>query len=202
MRMIPALLLAVAWLLTACGGDPVTVPTVTPLGIAAGGAGGDVAGQVVVTRAPETPIGIQAGPTEEGALPIPLPGTLVASETQDPNMGQPFQVLSLFRTGGPVPDAADLDLTIFGDGAFLVNGVPGALPPEALMDLNAAIDEINFFGLQGTMLGLPSSTDYTYRLTINRAGTERMIASQDGFMPTAYKQLIGRLVSIALDMGG
>ncbi len=131
-------------------------------------------------------------PPEPDELPIMPPGTLVVSMTEDPEyQGEIFDLIAFRQTGGP--NEMDYSFEITGDGRIMTNNdTEGQLSEFDVNQLNDAINEINFFGLQGNMLGpAPSSQVYQYRLTIIQADRERSITSQDNFMPNEYKQFMG-----------
>ena len=131
-------------------------------------------------------------PPESDELPIMPAGTLVVSVTEDPEyQGEIFDLIAFRQTGGPTE--MDYSFEITGDGRIVTNNnTEGLLSDFDINRLNDAINEINFFGLQGNMLGpAPSSQVYQYRLTIIQAERERSITAQDNFMPNEYKQFMG-----------
>jgi hypothetical protein len=151
-------------------------------------------GLLIVTRAPLTP-------DEPGALAVPGAGTLVASETEDPNADILFTQIQLVRTrGGDAPERSEIVLN--GDGSFTFNGQAGRITPERVQAIQTAINTVNFFGMQATLLN-PAATveEYTYSLTITRAGITRAIASNDGFMPNEYVALLALVLEAGLRPG-
>lgn len=147
---------------------------------------------VVVTRAPVDEAG------GDFALPEAGVGTLVASETEDPNAGLIFDRVRLTRSGGPRSEEGVV-LEIFQNGSYTRNGASGSISQQEVARLDALLDEINFFGLQGNMLG-PSGEDPAYRftLTVVRGADERTIQSQDGWMPQAYIQLLAEFFEVGM----
>ncbi|PJF21098.1 MAG: hypothetical protein CUN56_12805, partial [Phototrophicales bacterium] len=158
-----SLILLVALILAACGsgGDepaPTTVsntetssstqvpPNVTPVG--AGITDEDLQTLLPPVASPFVPP--TQTPASEGALPVPLPQTLVASETEDPEPGGEFNYIYFRQTGGVNNESIVIE--IFGDGLVMYNGIEGRISPEDVANLNQVIDDLNFFGLQGTML--------------------------------------------------
>ncbi len=137
---------------------------------------------IIVTR--------EAPPIRPGDLEVPLPGTLVASETEDPNADVPFTLIDIVRLHQGVAD----ELIIKGDGTFTYNNVAGVVSPQQIFNLNKAIKEINFFGLQGVMMStVPQSDSYEYAVTIERGEDRRVMSSQDKFMPSRYTQFVSAL---------
>jgi len=125
-----------------------------------------------------------------GDLEIPLPGTLVASETEDPNADVPFTRLEVTRVHLGVTDT----LIIKGDGTFTYNGEAGVLSPQQIFNLNQAIKEINFYGLQGTMMStVPQQNVHEYAVTVERGEESRTLVSQDKFMPATYTEFVSRI---------
>jgi hypothetical protein len=137
---------------------------------------------VIVTR--------EAPELRPGELEIPLPGTLVFSLTEDPNADVPFTRIEVVRQHMGVTDR----LIITGDGTFTYNGVPGVLSPQQIFNLNQAIKDINFYGLQGTMMStVPQPDSYEYAVIIERGDDARSLVSQDKFMPNEYIQFVSTL---------
>jgi hypothetical protein len=189
--MLWRMILGLSLLLTlaACGGQASpTLPAATTAGDAAASTP-TTSNVVVVTRPPRD--------TTAGSLPVEPPGTLVAAETEDPTAGQPFIQLQLVRVRGGEQASRD-ELLINGDGSFTYNGRFGTATAGQLERINLLIDSVNFFGLQGNMLGpvVENSGTYQYGLTITRATTSRTIASMDGFMPQEYLQLLGASLDV------
>lgn len=133
----------------------------------------------------------------EGALPIPLPGTLVASETEEPDLrGVGFDRIVFRQSGGTA--GIDVQFEINGqDRSVTRDGNTMAISQEAVDQINQAIDSLNFLGLQGTFLGPGGNEEaYFYRITVEKGDAARTIASQDGFMPQEYIQFLGLLRTI------
>ncbi len=136
-------------------------------------------------------------PMPEGdALEVPLPQTLVASETEDPNAALVFDQLIFVRYGGP-EGTEPINLILQQDGSYTLNDQPGATTPDRVIQLDDLLDEINFFGMQGTLLGPNTDTeDYRYRITVIRADDERTLQAQDGFYPQELGRIFGQLLAI------
>jgi hypothetical protein len=137
---------------------------------------------VIVTRS--------AAQEARDSIVIPLPGTLVASETEDPRADVPFTTISIVRLHQGVAD----QLVIKGDGTFLYNNVPGVLSPQQITTINQAIKEINFFGIEATFISMvPQNDVYEYALTIERGEDVRTVVSQDKFTPAPYMAFLSDL---------
>ncbi|GAB1420161.1 hypothetical protein MASR2M15_02440 [Anaerolineales bacterium] len=148
---------------------------------------------VVVTRAATVET------LEPGALPILPAGTLVASETEDPNADTPFTYIMFERWGGP-GDVPEVTIRINRDGSATFNDVATFIPLGVIDEIQRSLLEINFFGLQGNMMGTPGTgEEFYYRLTVNREGQERAITSQDGYMPNEYKALLAQFVKLTFN---
>lgn len=191
MRYSIPLLLICALLLAACGGDAGPSETVDTTGTdttapADSGSGETAAPFVVVTLAPPDP----------DALPVAPPGTLVASATEDPNADLPFDRILLTRYSGP-EGAEVIFIELFGDGTYTRNEESGTISAERVQRINDLIREINFFGMQGTLLGPSAETeDYRYRLTIERGPDDRSLTAQDGFYPREFQRLLAEVMSV------
>ena len=149
---------------------------------------------VIVTRIVPT-----MTPLPSGALAIPgNAATLVAAETEDPFAELPFDQIVLHRSAGR-DDSSTIDLTLRADGSYVRNGVEGSISPERINEIDDAIQDVNFFGMQALMLG-PSAEDiaYRYRLTVQRGSQRRTINSQDGFMPEPYLQVLAQVLDVGL----
>lgn len=145
---------------------------------------------VVVTRQP-TP--------EVFELPVPAPGTLIASTTEDPESGLIFDMIQVVQFGGP-EGAERREVTLLQDGSYTVNGVAGVTTAQVVADIDAILDELSFFGLQGSMLGpVPDTDDYRYSITVKRGDLERTITMQEGFYPRELDRLL--LAVFALGAG-
>lgn len=143
----------------------------------------------LATRDPEDP----TGPGDH-SLEVALPGTLVASETEDPDANILFTSIRLERTGGT--GGVPLTVEVFGDGRIIRNGAAGTISQDVIARLQDHIVTLNFFGMQGTYLG-PGGDDtvYRYRLTVDREGTTRTINAMDGFIPREIQRFIGAIIT-------
>jgi hypothetical protein len=149
------------------------------------------------TQAP-TATSAPQGPGLTNSIVIPPPGTLVASETEDPRADVPFTNISIVRLHQGVAD----QIVIKGDGTFTYNNVPGVLSPDQITNINQAIKNINFFGLEATMMSMVPQTDvYEYALTIERGEDSRTIVSQDRFTPAEYTAFLSSLWNMRDSLG-
>lgn len=139
-------------------------------------------------------------PTEEGALEVPLPGTLVASATEDPDAGLVFDRITFVQQGGG--NSATMSIEILQDGTVILDGVTSSISQEAILDLDNALDQLNFFGMQGAFMGPARSEGvYQYTLTVKRGELERMIRAEEGYMPPELQDLFARIVSLVVPSG-
>jgi hypothetical protein len=183
------MLLGVALVAAACGGGP-SAPAAT-----------SVPAEATAEAAPTLFIVTRAAPIEipEGGLEIPGVGTLVASETEDPYFGQPFTKIALVTTKGTAESRVEIILN--GDGTYTRNGTAGVLSATRVEAIRTALDELNFFGLQGTMLGPGGGGNEAaaqYGLSIERGGFARSIVSMDGYMPQQYLEFVGLIFEVGL----
>ena len=134
--------------------------------------------------------------TPEGALPIPEPGTLVASETEDPNMGLVFDRIELVRYGGP--DGSErIEIVVNQDGSYSRNEATGTITQDHVTEIDDLIDAMNFFGMQGAMLGPSSETDnYRWSMLVIRSDDERLVQAEDGFYPPEFQQLLAAIMRV------
>lgn len=202
-----SLILLVALILAACGsgGDseetsvpndissPVA-PSEAPLEVTAVGAGISDEDLETLLPPPVTPfIPATQTPASDGALNVPLPQTLVASETEDIVPREDFDYIYFRKTGGE--DGVEIVIEFFENGNVIYNGEEGTISEADIATLNTVIKDLNFFAMQGTMMSAApgSSQTYYYNLFIQSGTQERSINSQDGFMPREYVTLLSLL---------
>jgi hypothetical protein len=134
-------------------------------------------------------------PDPDGGLEVPLPRTLVASETQEVEPIGGFQVVTFEQraegeSSGPM-------LVIYADGRVSRGGQEGRLEPADIQQLNDAISDLNFFGLQGTFLGPPGGEGtFIYRVAIETETVGRAINAQNGYMPEQLTVFLGLIRSM------
>lgn len=215
MRRNFALLLTMVLLLAACGGQQTVLPTSAvidlPTSDPAATSEPTVEGQAAATV---TPIGLQAstatpdpglgaaGATvefqrfiETDEPPLPQPGSFSTPSTPDPNEGLIFDVILFERTGGP--EGEPLTIEVRSDGTVTRDGVASTITPEQVALIDGVLDQVRFFGLQGYFTAPGTSSElYTYRVTVDRAGSSRSIDMQDGLYPQELGQLIALLSSL------
>jgi hypothetical protein len=128
-------------------------------------------------------------PAGESALVVPLPGTLVASETEDPEPGGIFDSVYLRQEGGQNDIITITE--VFSDGRVIRDGVEGLVDQISIMEIDNAINTLNFFGMQGTLMGPPGDDNtYVYRVFVVSGDNERAIMAQDGYMPPEFMALL------------
>lgn len=118
--------------------------------------------------------------------------------TEDPNPDAMFDSIRFVRVGGG-EGAETIELMLQADGTYTRNGTAGVITPERVVEIDTLLDSLNFFNIAGDMLG-PGGDEFmfTYVVTVNRAGVERTIQSDDNRMPQAYKEFVAELMSIGL----
>jgi hypothetical protein len=210
MRRNLCLILIGTLFLAACGGNaaPTAVlPTV------------DTSLQTSGTVTPGQPTPIGQEPTEDfaatqAALPtsvpqvrsyetdeassgftLPIPGTMIAAVTPDPNVGLIFDTVQFVRTGGITGKTLTIDIK--SDGSVVRDGVPSTISPDQVTLIDTVIDQLNWFGLDGVFEAPGTSADtYHYSVTVERAGSSRTINAEDGFTPSELLQFFSLLGSI------
>jgi len=182
MRYALFLMVLSAFFLGGCNGEAATVaPETTPEQAAATPEGGETG-----TTAPQgtTPEGEQTPDVlAEAGVTIAPAGTIIAPATEDPNEGQGFTSILYIQTGG----LSNMSLTVevYPDGRVVRNGATSNIPPEQVQQISAALDQLNFFGLQGSFTAAGGKPEeYRYSLTVERAdGSSRTINAQDNYTP-------------------
>lgn len=184
MRNIRILLIVVcAVFLAACGGNTPAATNPPPA---------DGATAVPPTSAP--PAASTERAFETGQPPLPIPGTLVAAATEDPEAGQPYQTVLLERSGG----LAGKPLVVqIANGQVARDGVVVMVAADDVTAIYTLLDQIGFFGLQGVFTTAGAGADmYTYRLTAERNGASRTIDAQDGSTPPDLQRLMDTILRL------
>ncbi len=206
MRKMGILLVLVMLVLAACGGGGDTDDT----GDAGEGEQTDIpsegdeipldTGEVTPTDNPYIVIVTPRSPEDEFALEVPLPGTLVASATEDPDAALIFDRIVLTRTGGPTGETLEIEL--LSDGTIIRNGVTGATTYERIIVIDDIIDELNFFGMQGALIGPGGDSEvYRYTIRVYRGDSNRMITAEDGYIPNEFQRLLSTIITTANVVG-
>lgn len=138
-------------------------------------------------------------PTVPGELPVPGLGTLVASETEDPDGLSGFENIILIRTGGPLATEEDpqrLVIRISNTGSISQGDVNGQISQQAIDTIGLLIEEMNFFGAQGTFLSIVGEdpTVFTYQISVERDGQRRTINAHEGHMPPELQRIVARII--------
>lgn len=135
--------------------------------------------------------------TEDMMAGIPGFGTLEASSTEDPNIDMIFSEINLYVYGGE-EGTQPLSLTLLENGTYTRNEFSGTVSPQRVTEIDTLLDELNFFGLQANFIGFGASNVTKYRLRVVRGTQERMIDSEEGYMPTQYNILLGELLKVGI----
>ncbi len=204
MRRNLSLILIGMFFLSACGGN--AAPTAAPTADSSSVTSTDSS----TTAVPATIAGLQptvdlaatqsAQPTDvqqERAFgtdepPLPIPGTMVAATTPDPDVGLVFDTILFERTGGVA--GIPLTVEVKSDGTVTRDGVASTISPDQVTLIDNVIDQLNFFGLEGVFAAPGTSADtYHYEVTVNRSGSSRTIQAEDGFLPSELAQFLSLL---------
>ncbi len=134
--------------------------------------------------------------TPDALEDLPGYGTLEASVTEDPNAGMLIDSLQLTRTGGET-NPPPLEILLLQNGSLSCNGATSTVSQQQVAQITSLIDQVNFFGLQAFFISLADQKNtFKYRLLVRRGSSERMIDSEDGYMPTEYTILIGEIIRL------
>jgi|GEM_PF-1680838 hypothetical protein len=184
-------------LVAACGGQPAA--TNGTEGVAQTASQSQDTGQP--TPDPRTPNFVlvtreSAERTPDALEDLPGYGTLEASVTEDPNVGMLIDSLQLTRTGGET-NPPPLEIVLLQNGSLSCNGAVSTVNQQQVAQITSLIDQVNFFGVQAFFISLADEQNtFKYRLLVRRGGSERMIDSEDGYMPTEYTILIGEIIRL------
>lgn len=196
------------WLISACGGNEIAPTEPLPTVVNANSTAAPTIDNAITLVLPTTvTLPPQETPTPEitieGALPVPGPRTLVASQTEDPNANVPFTQITLVRTEGPLfagSPQPPLNIEIQADGTVTYAGIAGQLSTESVDQINLLIREINFFGMQNNYISaapVTGSDEYVYQLTVLRGEQERLVTARDSFMPQELKDMVAYILNAA-----
>jgi len=138
-------------------------------------------------------------------ITMPPPGVVVTNVTQEASDGeddpppgaQPFTEITLIRAGGITDDYTEIQ--ILQDGTVTLNGeLATVLGPQQIGELNQRLDELNFFGLNGTFAGnFQAQEDYLYVFRAVQGGASRSIRADDQLIPPQLAQFAGELLALA-----
>ncbi|MEQ8672208.1 MAG: hypothetical protein RLP44_10360 [Aggregatilineales bacterium] len=135
----------------------------------------------------------------------PPVGVLGAASTEEPIPGEArasgFDYIFYEQSGG-INDET-LRIEVYSDGRVTLDGESVAPARSAEIEAIATLmDEINFFGMQGTFLG-PAATDDTYYYRMGASqneGLSRLIQARDGFMPPEIIRLFALVRGLVEDI--
>ncbi len=131
---------------------------------------------------------------------LPAVGEMITSATEDPEAGLVFDNIMFTQTGG----ASNIELTIElrSDGTLIRNGETSTVSQEEVLAIDAMLDELNFFGIQGVFAAAAPNPDvYSYSITVERAGSSLMINAQDTYTPVELKELFAAIVNLGQPIG-
>jgi hypothetical protein len=168
-------------LLAACNGTsaPTTVPAPT-------------SEPPTATSESET---IQQVATPFAEITLPPVGELVAPATEDPEAGLVFDLIVFTQSGGP--SNTELTIELRSDGTLIRNGETSTVSQADITAIDRMLDEIGFFGLQGIFAAAAANPDvYSYTITVDRAGSSRMIVAQDTYTPEELKELFAAILNL------
>lgn len=135
------------------------------------------------------------GDNPQGDNPPP-PGTLEPAITPEIEPVGSFTYISLTQSGGPA--ARETSVEIYNDGLVTLNGQQANVGLDVVGQLQATIDELNFFGMRGMFRSQapPSQDQYTYQIYIETPNVERLVNAQDGMMPPELIAFVRQILDV------
>ncbi len=148
------------------------------------------------TPPPETTLEVSGDATEDplvaAGVTLPLPGTLLAPATEDPDAGVLFDSILYYQAREANNET--LTVEVYSDGRVVRNGATSSISQEQVMMLQQMLEDMRFFGMQGTFTAPGRNDDiYYYQVTVERDGAANSIAAQDGYTPPELLELFGVL---------
>lgn len=131
----------------------------------------------------------------------PLVGTINAPATEDANAGLTFDEIYFSQIGGIA--GTTLIIYVYPDGRVLRDDQQFTITPDQVRAIDDKLDEINFFGMQGSFTSAGGSADtYTYELSVARGEDTRNIVAEDGLIPPELMELFSLLLEAGLTRPG
>jgi hypothetical protein len=135
---------------------------------------------------------------------IIAPGTLeYAQATEDPNPGAPtlpppvFQSLSLTRMGGTT--GIELNIELLADGTLTRDGVTGAIAPQEVALVVAALDNLRIYDLIPAFTGpVQEFGNYTYALSVIADRDQVSLRAMQAYTPPQLLILLERLAQLGV----
>ena len=190
MRSIPVVALLISLILAGCSGQqPTATATAVP------------PTAVPPTAAPAVSQGDDQLATLAATVGAAQPGTLVIpSDAKTPNApaAKPIVISDLLftRTGGIA--ASSLTIELKGDGTLTRDGKSASVSADDIKKIEALLDGINFFQLQGIFVSPSGTADaYRYSLSVDASTGSRSITSQDGMTPPELSQVYDAILALS-----
>lgn len=143
----------------------------------------------------EPPPQATPAPTEPRTIegidaPLPIPGTVTMSETQEADAGLTFTKILYYQTGGD--DPTPLTVEVYSDGTMTRNGTQSSISQDQVTMLQALIDQSNFFNINGAFTSAGSSQSVRrYRVSIERSdGSSVALTMEESLVPPVVAPLI------------
>lgn len=133
-----------------------------------------------------------------GAGNVSEPGVIVREATREPYTGDVvFDRVTVIRAGGPTDNERQIE--ILADGNVIINGnLARNIGPQGLAEVNALLQELDVFSLQGTFAAAATAPDdFVYVLSVVRGGESVSIRADDALIPDELAFTINQLFFIA-----
>jgi hypothetical protein len=129
-------------------------------------------------------------------------GVISTATTPDPNIQLLFDSVTLEqRIGGQ--DTPVLTVIVRRDGSVQRSDAQAASVGEfGVLELDALLDEVDFFGFQGFFVSAGNAGSTIYRITVERAGFTRSVDLQEGLAPPELQQLVAIMQYAGLNVPG
>lgn len=192
MRSLRALCFTLVIAAAACTSEP--TPTATPVTPPPT----DIPAEVTTPPDAAIQLATQAASNQIIITPPPVGTVRIDDHSGTPNYTPvpfDFQMVTFTRSGGITGEL--IIMRLYSDGRLQINDAESRLDPAQVEAVRAALDQVQFFDIQGTFTGPDSLPDaYQYSLGVLGSRGAVTISLQDGYIPPELQPIIEMFVQL------